>query len=469
MMKFFAKLWLALAVIASTPAVQAQTTSVANIYRPASEGIRNFMTSAYRSEQSQVLQIFGDSTGDENDEWPYLFGQYYAVQFPNWAVVYHLWNDSTQDYASPLVISNGTDGERYIYYGGGSQTSRYLDPSLIGQVTGDLDVRVDLALDDWTPTSTTSVAGQWGGGTAKSWRFRVTSTGTLSLEYTPDGSAVTTATSSAIPSFTDGQRYRIRAVLDVDNGSSGRSVLFYTQAIGATTWTQLGTTQTTATAITLNWPSSQVYELGGTGSATSVISGKIYGFSIRQGIDGPRMTPALLEGWANADIASPIGGSPTLHIYNGSASGQGFAYFNNATRFPKMAVLGNHPALILSTGHNESALGSALVTLVDAFKTLVDARLPETQIIALTQNPRTLPTASEQFAQKSDVISRRIMKTGGAIIDTRMDFLPASATTLATEINPADGIHPIGPGRAIEGAAVWRAFASYVKPLRAPQ
>lgn len=432
------------------------------LYAPNSEGIRAFMSSMHRAEQSLVLQAIGDSTGDETDEWAYQLGVWLAGQFPNWAVVYHLFNDSGQDYAAPVVISAGALGERYISYAGGGQKARYLDPALLGEVTGDLDVRCDLALDDWTPAATTSLMGRWGSGTNKSWRFRVTTTGALSLEYTADGSTIVTATSSATPGFTDGQRYRVKATLDIDNGASAKDVKFWTQAIGASNWTQLGSTQTSAGAIAaLNGPASSNYELGGTQSATSVISGKIYGASIRQGIDGPRLSPVLLEGWANEDVVSPIAGSPTLHIYNGSVSGKDFAYFNDATRFPKVAVPGNHPVVLLNLCHNQNQLGSVLTGLVDTLQGLVDARLPCAQIVALTQNPRTAPVAVEEFAHRADTIARRVVKKGGAFIDTRLEFV-TDGRAMTALIN-SDGIHPNSDGRAVEAAAVQRAFRAHLR------
>jgi hypothetical protein len=433
------------------------------LYAPACEGIRAFMSTMHRGDQSLVLQVVGDSTGDEADEWPYLLGSYLAAQFPGWAVVYHLWSDGAQDYTAPVVISSGAAGERTIDYAGGSQKARYLDPTLLGEVTGDLDVRCDVLLDDWTPAATTSLMGRWGSSTSKSWRFRVTTSGALSLEYTADGSSIVTATSSAATGFTDGQRYRVRATLDIDNGASGKDVKFWTQAIGATSWTQLGSTQTSAgTIAALNAPAGISYELGGTQSATSVISGRIYGAAIRQGIDGARISPVLLEGWANEDVVSPIAGSPTLHIYNGSAAGKDFAYFNDSTRFPKVAVPGNHPVLLLNLGHNQNQLGAAMTGLVDTFKGLVDARLPCTQIVALTQNPRLSPTvASEQYAHRSDTIARRVAKTGGGVIDTRLEFW-TDGRAMSTLVN-VDGIHPSSTGRAVEGAAVQRAFRAHLR------
>lgn len=431
------------------------------LYAPACEGLRAFMSAMHRAEQSLLLQVLGDSTGDESDEWPYLLGSDLAARFPNWAVVYHLWNDSAHDYAAPVVISAGAAGERYINYTTGSLT-RTMDPTLFGEVTGDLDVRIDLALDDWTPGADVSLSGRWGSSTAKSWRLRQKTSGAPSLEYTADGSTIVTATASAAVPFSDGQRGRLRVTLDIDNGASGKDVKFWTQAIGATTWTQLGSTQTSAGTIgALNAPGGVSYELGGTGSATSVMAGKVYGYGIRQGIDGPRITPALLEGWATQDILSPTAGSPTLHIFNGSAGGRDLTYFSDSTRFPKLTPPGNHPVLILNTAHNETTLASALVAKVDAFQTLVDARLPCTQIVALTQNVRMSPATVEQHAHRADTIARRVVKNGGGFIDTRMEFLTDGRPM--TDLINVDGIHPNSAGRAVEGAAVVRAFKAHLR------
>lgn len=431
---------------------------------PYSEGARSLCTSMLTGEQSQVLTIVGDSTSDEADEWPYVIGQRFAKTVSRIAVSYHLWSDSAQDHLPPVMISTGRKGERHIVFAGGGQKARYLAPALIGEITNDLDVRVDVALDDWTPAADVSLGGRWGSGTNKSWRIRVLTTGALSIEFTADGSAITTATSSATlgsVGVVDGQRVRLKFELDVDNGASGKSVKFYYQFIGSTTWTQLGVTQTSATAIAaLNQPASSNYEIGGTQSATSVISGKLYGFSIRNGIAGPRLSPVTLEGWANEEIASPLGGSPTLHIYNGSASGQGFTYFNNSTRFPKMVPGGNYPLLFISTGHNQNELGSDLITACDAFQALVDARAPCAQIAALVQNPRISPAAVEQKANQAETIARRFVKKGGVFVDTRLPMI-RDRRGLSSLIEPA-GVHPIAAGKKVQADAVWQMFAPYL-------
>lgn len=426
----------------------------------ASEGIRSFMNELENAEQSIVLQVIGDSTGDDTEEFAYQLGVQLGAAFKNWAFVYEKFDDSAQQYGLPTVISPGAVGERYIDYSGGGQKSRYLATSVVGYPVGDLEGRYDLALDSWTPGATTSLGGLWGSGTNKSWRFRINNASTLTLEYTADGTVIKTATSSVgLPAFLAGQRYRVGYQLDIDNGASGSTVSFWYQ-MDTGAWTKLGSDVTNAGAlVSLNQPAGN-YELGGTQSATSVISGKIYGVEIRDGIGGPVLNPMPLEGWANEEIATPLGGSPTVYIKNGSVSGKDLAYFYNATRFPKVCPKGNHPVVLINLGHNQNQLGPDLITEVDALQAKIDARLPCAQAVALTQNPRISPgTAAEAYANRVNTIHRRFIKKGGSFINTRLPFFTSNKPLSDT----VDGtwIHPTAAGKILVNKIVFDTFMAH--------
>jgi hypothetical protein len=155
-------------------------------------------------------------------------------------------------------------------------------------ITGDIDIRVRIALDDWTPTSGAyPLAKRMVTGNQRSWLLEVTSGGLLRWYWSTDGTSETYKDSTVGLSLTNGQARWIRVVFDVDNGAGGNDILFYTAADSSTeptSWTQLGTTITTAGTTSI-YSSSAPVTIGawGDGGATQ---GKIYRAIIRDGIVG---------------------------------------------------------------------------------------------------------------------------------------------------------------------------------------
>lgn len=62
------------------------------------------------------LIVYGDSTGNESNEWVYLMSEWLASQDSRWTVNYRLWNDATNQYGTPTVIQEGSGPNTlYIY------------------------------------------------------------------------------------------------------------------------------------------------------------------------------------------------------------------------------------------------------------------------------------------------------------------------------------------------------------------
>ncbi|HSX14987.1 MAG TPA: sulfatase-like hydrolase/transferase, partial [Candidatus Saccharimonadales bacterium] len=85
-------------------------------------------------------------------------------------------------------------------------------------ITGDIDVRVKVMLNDWTPSAvvilfskSTSVANQRG------WRIRVNTTGIIDFQWSTAGTSFLTAAMSTASGFVDGHGQWVRATMDVDN------------------------------------------------------------------------------------------------------------------------------------------------------------------------------------------------------------------------------------------------------------
>lgn len=116
-------------------------------------------------------------------------------------------------------------------------------PDTTGLSVGDFDVRLELALDDWTPGGLgLFIVSQWPNTpTNNAWAFGVTAAGFPTLTWTPDGTTASqiTRTSTESLTFVNGTHHSLRATLDVNNGASGNDTRFYTSADGES-WTQLG-------------------------------------------------------------------------------------------------------------------------------------------------------------------------------------------------------------------------------------
>jgi hypothetical protein len=155
-------------------------------------------------------------------------------------------------------------------------------------ITGDIDIKAKVTLTDWTPTNAAYVVGKFQATAERSYVLVVTTLGRLELITTTDGTAVTQigGTSTVSTGVADGDTKWIRGTLDVDNGSSQRVYKFYTSDDG-TTWTQLGTTVTTAGITSIHSGTSQL-EIGtvlNAGSAANVLDGTVHRAVIQSAFD----------------------------------------------------------------------------------------------------------------------------------------------------------------------------------------
>lgn len=91
------------------------------------------------AEAADVVFLFnGDSTGNDNNEWIYLFAAYLGEQYPTHTVRYALWDDvNTLDYAALSTISTGSGARNIDIY---NASVGGLDP------IGMLDARFDNAI-----------------------------------------------------------------------------------------------------------------------------------------------------------------------------------------------------------------------------------------------------------------------------------------------------------------------------------
>jgi hypothetical protein len=199
-------------------------------------------------------------------------------------------NGSTAGADSNDALFLDWDGENYVYLSGVTGNYMSVPDEAALDITGDIDLRAYVALDEWPPAADSDVINKWSQtDTAnRSYSLGVADDSKLYLLLTDSGVNTTIVDSTSAVSATDGDALWIRVTLDVDNGASGYEVKFYTSDDGST-WTQLGATVTGAGTTDIQVTTTDV-SIGRRSNATSrQVTGKVYRAQVFNGIDGTKV------------------------------------------------------------------------------------------------------------------------------------------------------------------------------------
>jgi hypothetical protein len=174
-------------------------------------------------------------------------------------------------------------------------------------VTGDIEIVARLAPPNWVPASAQWIASKLvGSGNQRSWRFGLGTAG-VNFTWSADGTASTSAISTATPSFSADQAGWVKVTFDVDNGAGGKTATFYTAPDSTSepsTWTQLGSPVTTAGTTSIY--SSTAPLAIGSAEGTSASGGQAATYErliVRNGIGGTTVFDANLEAVAAHTLA----------------------------------------------------------------------------------------------------------------------------------------------------------------------
>lgn len=403
-----------------------------------------------------AMQILTDSTGNDTTDWPYILGQQIAASYPGFTVDHMLWSDATQTYAAPTRLQLGSGGERYLDCANGTYAA-ILDPATsVGPstTTSVIDVRVKASLSSWTPAATQYlVMLDKGAAPYIGWRFYVNTNGKLGFLWSADGTTALSEASTVATGFAADAIRWVRVLFNPNDGGGNRVTKFYTSTDGAT-WTQLGTTVTTAGATSVFNPlPTYGYQLGGVNNGPAIYT-KLYAVDVRDGDTGPSIIPILPDLWSPASLGTPqpLVGAPVLTIVNGAHPGANIAYLGNATRLPKMVPQYGQVVTFLSDSHNEGWITSSQFgTLYKTWVDQVRAKLPGSGICLMTQNPETTGALLNRvhMIRRYNILA---MKTAGYdVLDIWQQFIDAGFPgSLMT-----DAVHP-----NTAGSTLW---ATYVK------
>ena len=180
-------------------------------------------------------------------------------------------------------------------------------PDAAGFAVTDVDARLFMSMDDWTPAGNKNPVGQWNGtGNQRGWQIDIDTSGRFSIIWSTDGTynpGVTYLAQqvSTANTFTNGVGMGLRCVFDVDNGAGGRAFSVYYRSDddieSATGWTQLGSTNTTAGTTTIH-NSTATLDIGACNNG-GLVQGSIHRALLLDGIDGTIV--------ASPDFTAPMG------------------------------------------------------------------------------------------------------------------------------------------------------------------
>lgn len=189
---------------------------------------------------------------------------------------------------SPLLLQH--TGSNYLYLPG--IANNWATATAIGayDITGDLDVELDIALTTLTPSSNVYMFGRGNADPNRAWLFTLTSTGQLNLRWYPTGSvasiiSITSTATLGSVGIVANQRIVIKVTLDVDNGAVGNDVRFWYSVNNGVTFSQLGSTVTTA-GITSMVPVSAGLTFNVSAGGTE-LDARVFRGTVRNGIGGP--------------------------------------------------------------------------------------------------------------------------------------------------------------------------------------
>lgn len=151
-------------------------------------------------------------------------------------------------------------------------------------ITGNIDIRAQIALDDWTPATDNVIIAKASSASTRSYKLSITSAGRIRLSWSTNGSTWIDRDSTVSTGVSNRGIKWIRATIDVDNSLGQHEVRFYTADDGFT-WTQLGTTVVTS-GVTSIFSSTSPVEIGSENTGQNCMLGKVFVAQILNEIEG---------------------------------------------------------------------------------------------------------------------------------------------------------------------------------------
>ena len=319
--------------LATTASTNANNITMVQQYTATESVLKNVPSRIPAAEQllKQAVYWIDAAQSDNSDQ--VLDNQGWGAP----ALTTQLGSSASADSNDPKFLD--FDGTNYVYTTGASTNYLTTPDAAALDISGDIDIRARVAMDDWTPSAEQKFVSK--ASPSLSYQFAITSAGTLSFYASTTGSSWAVAVASSVATgIADGAIKWVRATLDVDNGASGNDVKFWTSDDGIT-WTQLGTTRTQAGVISL-FDSTSELRIG------ESLVGKVYRAQILNGIDGTKVL----------DVDTSVIGSGSATSFS-ALTGQTVT-INRSTSGKKTAVV-THPVWLFGTDDYMEVADNALL------------------------------------------------------------------------------------------------------------
>lgn len=220
------------------------------------------------------------------------------------------------DTNDPLLLTHTGTNYLYLPGSGGNFAST---PDLAAYSPTDWDMRVRVALTDWTPGAyQTFISHGWGTG-SQSYLFAMDSGNQITL-LIEDSGGVEGVTAGTLPTVTDGNYLDVR----VTRRNSDARVQFFTKSVSTalsenTGWTQLGTDKTMG----LNpFNSTSTLQLGATSGGANQMTGRMQRAMLHNGIDGAVVFDADFTANTNQSSFTESSSNAATVTINRSTSGR---------------------------------------------------------------------------------------------------------------------------------------------------
>jgi hypothetical protein len=178
-------------------------------------------------------------------------------------------------YLDVVSLYVGALTSNFLYYTAAHVSAPDTGPTGLS-LSGNMDLQAEIALPDWTPGTTTEVIGKFNAtGNQRSYLLRVTTGGLLSFLWSNNGTAVNTINSTLAVPISNGEQLWVRVLFEASNGGNNIAKFYYSS--DGETWTQLGTTVTTAGVATI-FDSTALFTVGSQDGTTTgaMVGGRIY-------------------------------------------------------------------------------------------------------------------------------------------------------------------------------------------------
>ena len=210
-------------------------------------------------------------------------------------------------YESPTSGKEVQTLGNYIYFPGNAGSGEYVSTPDSAQIsiTGDIDIRAQLAMDNWSGAGV--IASKYGSAGQRSWSWSINA-GVMTITWSEDGTTLRAANATTAVSYTGSDLGLLRVTVEMANAGTGfYKVRFYTSSDGGDTWNLLGADIDGIVASSI-FDSTAPLEIGSRTLGTAEnIAAKIYNVNLRNGIAGPlvaRFNPDQGSIYSNTFVAA---------------------------------------------------------------------------------------------------------------------------------------------------------------------